>query len=187
MTKKQNKKAGNLKGATKQLNDIVKKKTSQELIKELAEEKKTQKVVVDGAQVTVDPDKKYSNGKTGKEIIEENGKKVKPKTEKPVSKKVIGAKQVLEAIAEKPVLVYKDSANLIAVKYAGKVLTYITDTKQGISFYRRSETGNWLATKYATKKELTAVINELEQSMNQPQAKPSGHYVPIKEFLKEDD
>ena len=70
-------------------------------IKETLKNTKLEKVVVDGAIVTVIPDKIYSNGKTGKQIIEENPKPKKSKSKETLQKKTTAAKKKVVSTEER--------------------------------------------------------------------------------------
>jgi len=162
---------------------------------------KTQKVVIDGAEVSVKPDKVYSNGKTGKQIIDENSnsatetlkavidkkeKTVKPKEEKakPVVKKVISITEVLEALKDKPLLCKVDSGGYVAFQLYGKIINYVKDSRKGITISRKNGDGNWVSLPSTTKEELKAFIAEITETINNTETKTTGDYVPIVDFLK---
>ncbi len=74
------------------------------------------------------------------------------------------AEQFLEKIKPLKLAVTQDKHGLYTIKNGSKVLTYVMDTKYGMSFYHKVD-GNWRAEKLKTKKELDAKVNDIRKTV----------------------
>ena len=119
-------------------------------------ERKRQKQV----EVNSDHKKIFENGKL--KTIKKKGGNKKPvviKTEKEVS-----LDDFLEGVKDLPLNLTQDTYGMYSVKNNKKVLTYVLDTKYGMSYYNMVN-GSWKAEKITAKKQLDIKINQIRKTI----------------------
>jgi len=78
------------------------------------------------------------------------------------------AEQFLEKIKPLNLAITQDKHGLYTIKNSNRVLTYVQDTRYGVSFYRKVD-GNWRAEKLKTKKELETKVDIIRKRIENKQ------------------
>ncbi len=134
------------------------KKTATELLEE--QKKKDPKSVAKVEKVAKQAEDKMK--KT------EKTKKVTPKAKAPEVKLEVTIDDLTKIFKELPVKMHTDKSGFTAIRSnkSGKILTYIQQTKRGISFYVKGKP-NWKIAdkKITTQKELDAFVKTIETQL----------------------
>jgi len=112
------------------------------------------------------------------QIIRGLDKMVKVKKDRPIK---LGILDVLTPLKTYDILVGKDKHGLYTLKYHGKVLTYVSDTKLGCSVYSKVD-GNWKARPFLKKADLNAKMEEIVSEIKKQQ---EGNLKPINDVIAE--
>ena len=112
-------------------------------------------------------------------IIRKAGEKVVKVKNNPITK--IHVLDVLKPLKAFNILVAKDSQGLYTIKHYGHVLTYISETRNGCSIYKKIN-GNWKAIQITEKNELSKTLSELQKEIKKNK---NNGLKPIEQVIKE--